>query len=341
MSVIKTRRLFDDVFETYKSRYEDILTVLYPSKNSTGFTERNLSVNFATSYEMAHPGSVTWYEFQFGEKNNLHLDAVIVNKAKKEILLIESKRFKNATKQVAAVEKDILRIFFAKDECWEEFESRIDGFSNYDVYGVILADVWTETKPKTKIKDAFENSSFVSVYIENKLLAARLEEVSDVKHYIQKPKQLENYYLTSLVWKVHQAYDGKNIKNGTSHINGNKLGLEDITKEILLDVGVPAHIKGYQYLTEAIVIAAKAEDILDVAIEDLYRQVAKVYLTTSMRVERAIRHAVEVARDRAPDILPQYYGYENDPAKSVTNKEFIDLLAAKVHQIKLCEDAED
>ena len=214
MSVIKTCRPFDDVFETYKNRYEDILTVLYPSKNSTGFTERNLSVNFATSYEMAYPGSVTWYEFQFGEKNNLHLDAVIVNKAKNEILLIESKRFKNATKQVAAVEKDILRIFFAKDEYWEEFESRIDGFFNYDVYGVILADVWTETKPKTKIKDAFENNSFVSVYLENKLLAARPEEVSDVKHYIQKPKQLENYYLTSLVWKVHQAYDGKNIKMG-------------------------------------------------------------------------------------------------------------------------------
>ena len=60
-----------------------------------------------------------------------------------------------------------------------------------------------------------------------------------------------------------------------------------------------------------------------------------------MRVDRAIRHAVEIACDRAPDILPQYYGYENDPAKSMTKKEFIALLADKVHLIKLCEDAED
>ena len=185
---------FESIFEAYTKRYESILDVLYPSKNNTGFTERNLSVNFAAAYEAAHPGSVTWYEFQFGQKNNLHLDAVIINKAEKEILLIESKRFKNTTKQVAEVEEDILRIFFTKDEYWEEFEDRIDGFFNYDVYGVILADVWTETKPKTKIKDAFENNSFVSVYLENKLLAARLEEVSDVKHYVQKPKQLENYY---------------------------------------------------------------------------------------------------------------------------------------------------
>ena len=198
---------FESIFEAYNKRYENILDVLYPSKNNTGFTERNLSVNFAAAYEAAHPGSVTWYEFQFGQKNNLHLDAVIINKAEKEILLIESKRFKNATKQVAKVEEDILRIFFTKDEYWEEFADRIDGFFDYNIYGVILADVWTQTKPKIKIKEAFESSTFVSDYLENLLLAARLEVRSNVKHYIQKPKQLKNYYLTSLVWKVHQASD--------------------------------------------------------------------------------------------------------------------------------------
>ena len=201
MSVIKTCKDFSDIFEAYKNRYEDILDVLYPSKNSTGFTERNLSVNFAAAYEKAHPGSITWYEFQFGPKNNLHLDAVIINKPEKEILLIESKRFKNTTKQVAEVEEDILRIFFTRDEYWEEFESRIDGIFNYDIYGVILADVWTETKAKIKIKEAFENNSFVSDYLFAP--AARLKVVCDVKHYIQNPKQLNNYFLTSLVWKVY------------------------------------------------------------------------------------------------------------------------------------------
>lgn len=199
----KVDEKFEKLFENYKNRYESILDVLYPAKNSTGFTERNLSVNFAHVYEKDHPGSVTWYEFQFGEKNNLHLDAIIVNKEQKEILLVESKRFKNATSQVSAVERDILRICLSKDSYWEEFESRIEGFCDYHLYGVVLADVWTETKPKTKIKEAFENGTFVSKYLENLLLAARLEVRCDVKHYVQKPKQLENYYLTSLVWKIH------------------------------------------------------------------------------------------------------------------------------------------
>ena len=194
---------FEKVFEHYKKRYESILDVLYPSKNSTGFTERNLSVNFANSYERLYPGSVTWYEFQFGEKNNLHFDAVIINKERKEILLVESKRFKNATKQVSAVETDIVRIFSAKDTYFEDFASRIDGFFDYDIYGVVLADVWTESKPKTKIKDAFENGTFVSQYLDNLLIVARLKERCDVKHYIQQPKQLKEYYLTSLVWKIY------------------------------------------------------------------------------------------------------------------------------------------
>ncbi len=81
----KVDKKFEKIFENYKKRYESILDVLYPAKNSTGFTERNLSVNFANAYVQDHPGSVTWYEFQFGEKNNLHLDAIIVNKEQKEI----------------------------------------------------------------------------------------------------------------------------------------------------------------------------------------------------------------------------------------------------------------
>ena len=54
-----------------------------------------------------------------------------------------------------------------------------------------------------KIKEAFDNGTFVSEYLENLLLAARLEELCDVQHYVQRPKQLENYYLTSLIWKLH------------------------------------------------------------------------------------------------------------------------------------------
>ena len=90
----------DKVFELYKENYEKIFDVFYPAKNSTGFTERNLSVNFCKAYETVFPESISWFEFQFGENNNLHYDALIINPKLKVILLIESKRFSNPSKNL-------------------------------------------------------------------------------------------------------------------------------------------------------------------------------------------------------------------------------------------------
>lgn len=69
-------KYFLDVFENYRYNYQRIFSILYPSKNSTGFTERNLSVNFANAYERINPSAITWFEFQFGENNNLHLSLI-------------------------------------------------------------------------------------------------------------------------------------------------------------------------------------------------------------------------------------------------------------------------
>lgn len=125
------------------------------------------------------------------------------------------------------------------------------------------------------------------------------------------------------------------MKNG-------KRSLEDITKEMLLDFGVPAHIKGYQYLTEAITIAAGAEEILTINVKDLYKQVAKLFQTTSSRVERAIRHAVEIVWDRGDtEFLQMIFGYGDNSKLRPTNSEFIILLADKVQLKKMCEEAAD
>ena len=99
--------LFFDVFENYRNNYQRILSLLYPSKNSTGFTERNLSVNFANAYERVNSSAITWFEFQFGENNNLHYDAVIIDPKNKRLLLIESKRFSNPHQKIASVGADI------------------------------------------------------------------------------------------------------------------------------------------------------------------------------------------------------------------------------------------
>lgn len=80
-----------DVFEKYKKNYDRIFKVIYPAKNSTGFPERNLSVNFAKAYENVFDNTVTWYELQFGIKNNRHIDAVIIDIKNKRIIFINQK----------------------------------------------------------------------------------------------------------------------------------------------------------------------------------------------------------------------------------------------------------
>ena len=125
-------------------------------------------------------------------------------------------------------------------------------------------------------------------------------------------------------------------------MNNEKRSLEDLTKEMLLDIGVPIHIKGYQYLAEAITIAAGAEEVLTVKVQDLYAQVAKLFQTTSSRVEIAISHAVEIAWDRGDtEFLQRFFGYGDNSKLRPTNSEFIILLADKVQLKKRCEEAED
>ena len=98
------------------------------------------------------------------------------------------------------------------------------------------------------------------------------------------------------------------------------------------EIGVPAHIKGYQYLREAIMIAVKDMDVINAITKILYPQVAKTFHTTPSRVERAIRHAIEVAWDRGDlDTLQRFFGYTVSNTKGKpTNSEFIALIADKL-----------
>ena len=108
--------------------------------------------------------------------------------------------------------------------------------------------------------------------------------------------------------------------------------LEVMITEIIHQIGVPAHIKGYHYLREAIMLSIKNEDVINSITKLLYPSVAKKFSTTSSRVERAIRHAIEVAWDRGDlDILNAYFGFtiNNDRGKP-TNSEFIAMIADKI-----------
>ncbi len=108
--------------------------------------------------------------------------------------------------------------------------------------------------------------------------------------------------------------------------------LESMVTSVIHEIGVPAHIKGYQYLREAIMIAIKDMDVINAITKVLYPQVAKTFSTTPSRVERAIRHAIEVAWDRGDlETLQTFFGYTVSNTKGKpTNSEFIALIADKL-----------
>ena len=105
--------------------------------------------------------------------------------------------------------------------------------------------------------------------------------------------------------------------------------IETQVTNVIHQIGVPAHIKGYQYLRTAILMTINDNDIINSVTKILYPSVAKKYQTTSSRVERAIRHAIEVAWDRGDvDVLNSYFGYTVQTSRGKpTNSEFIAMIA--------------
>ena len=121
--------------------------------------------------------------------------------------------------------------------------------------------------------------------------------------------------------------DKKQEENPTQSVD-----LEAQVTKIIHQIGVPAHIKGYQYLRTAILMTIEDNEIINSVTKILYPSVAKKYATTTSRVERAIRHAIEVAWDRGDiDTLNSYFGYtiQNNRGKP-TNSEFIAMIADRL-----------
>ena len=122
-------------------------------------------------------------------------------------------------------------------------------------------------------------------------------------------------------------------KGSENTAQGGTPDIETQVTKIIHQIGVPAHIKGYQYLRTAILLTIQDSDIINSVTKVLYPSVAKKYQTTTSRVERAIRHAIEVAWDRGDvDTLNSYFGYtiQNNRGKP-TNSEFIAMIADNLH----------
>lgn len=155
-------------------------------------------------------------------------------------------------------------------------------------------------------------------------------------YYIVKP-----FDMGVLISRIRQL---KGVENFKTPKFGYHLGIENVSiisekkdleievTNVMHDIGVPAHIKGYQYLRDAIIMVVKDLDIINSITKQLYPDIAKIYSTTPSRVERAIRHAIEVAWNRGRvEAINSIFGYTINMGKGKpTNSEFIAMIADKL-----------
>lgn len=147
-------------------------------------------------------------------------------------------------------------------------------------------------------------------------------------YYIMKP--FNNDTLLNRIKSIRSTARTADKREEETLMPGARTGsLENRVTNMLHEIGIPAHIKGYHYLRDAIIMAVNDMDVLNAITKILYPTVAKKYQTTSSRVERAIRHAIEVAWSRGKlDTLDELFGYTVSTGKGKpTNSEFIALIA--------------
>ena len=186
-----------------------------------------------------------------------------------------------------------------------------------DALGVLtkLKEHKMEKKPAIALLSSVDNPSF-----EQELLSA------GASYYFLKP-----FEMNMLAGRINQLCKW-NESNNEKPLTNKQDQLEKIISSIMRQIGVPAHIKGYEYLRQAIILTVKDPEMMHAVTKSLYPTVAKSNGTTSSRVERAIRHAIEVAWDRGDvDVLSSYFGYtiHNSRGKP-TNSEFIAMISDKL-----------
>lgn len=231
-----------------------------------------------------------------------------------------AKAFKAYGMDVALCEKDG-RSVLAKAKSEKPDIVLADVFMpNLDILGVLegIKEMEAKERPMVMAMSSFDNQR-----LEKEMLDA------GAGYYFLKP-----FDVNTMAERIIQLSGWRNestplvVKNNV--VTDSELEL--MITEIIHQIGVPAHIKGYHYLREAIILSVKNSETVNSVTKLLYPTVAKTYSTTASRVERAIRHAIEVAWDRGDiDVLNSYFGYtiQNDRGKP-TNSEFIAMISDKL-----------
>ena len=202
----------------------------------------------------------------------------------------------------------------------------MDGFT---VIEKINVNKSIKTKPLFIIISSMGNQSMVEY-------ACKL----GVIYYIMKPYNLDSMLhriLQAAMLHMRSEWDVKKkertyVMQEYGMSNYIETTLENDVTDIIREIGIPAHIKGYQYIREAIMLTVNDMNLLNYITKLLYPAIAKKYKTTSSSVERAIRHAIEVAWNKGQiDVLEEMFGYTISAGKGKpTNSEFIALIADKL-----------
>lgn len=194
---------------------------------------------------------------------------------------------------------------------------------------IVILDAWLSKldfiKVMTKVKDMDNPPAFIVVSMVNNPNIFSEATEAGAEYCLVKPLD----YATLKERIIRIASKNKRPIQNTYAQKASLADMETQITKIIHQIGVPAHIKGYQYLRTAIMMAIEDNNIINSVTKILYPSVAQKYSTTSSRVERAIRHAIEVAWDRGDiDTLNSYFGYtiQNNRGKP-TNSEFIAMIA--------------
>lgn len=185
-------------------------------------------------------------------------------------------------------------------------------------------------KINSKSANAGECPAFMIISSSNRQNLVDCAFEVGASYFMLRPFNFE--VLINRIRQIRYACKGRITKGNTSSAVSYDNCLESDVTNIIHEIGVPAHIKGYQYLRDAIIMSVNDNEMLNSITKILYPTIAKRHKTTPSRVERAIRHAIEVAWSRGKmDTIDELFGYTvcNGKGKP-TNSEFVALIADKI-----------
>ncbi len=247
-------------------------------------------------------------------------------------IVIADKGYEMLSRQLTSKSKDI-NIIYATEDGSEIYDIVKDNKPDILLIDVFLSkvdglEVLEQIRADEELNDI--KIVFISTVGSPRIIGMAFNLGAD--YYIMKPCDPE-----IIIKRISQIVNINNINDIEVKQNNEKEyfsenSLENEVTAIIRDLGIPAHIKGYQYIREGIIMSINDMNILNYITKLLYPNIAKKYKTTSSSVERAIRHAIEVAWSRGKiEVIEEMFGYTVSAGKGKpTNSEFIALIADKL-----------